>query len=321
MYTFSSIQLFSYSTIQLLIMEKFYSTCRTGTLFQVQKCCPKFAKTKIIKSQYTKAFVIACTNGNLKVAQWLLKTNVNIITRLSKDPFDFYDDGLGLGFNSLLRNVCNSGYITLAAWLYDNLYSKVKPMEKRNMILKRNLEDVFQIGIIEWIVSLPIKRIKLDCSQYFWTIMRNDKLELLQRIHSEKCIEIIPTMFYEACINQKMEFALWMRTINNNFYLELDDDGSIIRWRMLCIKDRLVIALEQNKDIKSFFSSKSRSKLTHNECHECHICYDDDIKYFLEYSCKHIFCINCSLINTSDRCPYCRRSWCLSESKLLINSN
>jgi hypothetical protein len=290
-------------------LYNFYAACCNGTLCQVKKLCPKFVKTKIIKSQYTKAFLFACANGNLKVTQWLLETNVNIIKKISEDPVFEYHRILSPG--NLLWTVCNNGFVNVATWLYDNVYCKIKPKANRINILKKNLKSSFRIEVIEWVLNLPIN---VDCSDYVRLAMLGNKLSLIQKMHFDKGMKITPWMFYLACDGQHIDIASWMVTIDENFSFVVDG-GIITSWKVISFKDRLLLTLEQKKDIRKYFDRTSRSLQT-----ECIICCDD-AKYFLEYNCKHIFCINCSLVATTQTCPYCRGQWSLSDAKLLISSS
>ena len=114
------------------------------------------------------------------------------------------------------------------------------------------------------------------------------------------------SVFTFACFNQRIELAEWLCTLNNLYYVKIENNR-IVNWK---IKKEIDDMIETNNKEKIIEKLKLNIvKITDT----CIICLNDACEEYIQTNCNHIYCYDCYIhwyyIEKNDkRCCYCSLS-------------
>jgi hypothetical protein len=249
-------------------------------------------------------FIYFCSNGNLKIAKFLLKINkfINISA---------YNEA---GF----IEACLNGHLEVAKWLLE-INPNISISAEKEIALF-NACDHDNLEVAKWLLEInPTIDISLFNKAFIYVFTKK-KLEIAKWL-----FEMNPTIdissfnqaFYLACSNGFLEGVKWLFEMNPNIDISAEDDRAFIiacennhfevaKWfSSICKKYKLIDfylkELPMNYEI-----SKSLNDV---EYKKCSICMEEDIS--IQTECKHNYCLECISLwysRNNTICPYCRQT-------------
>jgi hypothetical protein len=97
--------------------------------------------------------------------------------------------------------------------------------------------------------------------------------------------------------------AVWLASLCNDYYIDVNEYGHILEWKIKSDLDSLLENKEYDK-----IADKLNIKIE-DENDKCSICFSDNYNFIT--SCKHYFCFECFLIwyvkHNKTECCYCKQ--------------
>jgi hypothetical protein len=225
-------------------------------------------------------FIISCSTGNLRLAQWF---------------YSFANSNIHEQMNYAFIYSCSENYIDIAKWLYS---LGTVDIHADNDRLFKYICQTGMIDIAKWLYSLGNIDIHSDDEISFRLACMMNHIQLVKWLYSLGNINIGSNKneaFVRACEYQDVELAVWLLSKNPDEYKLCINSGKITGWQII----KQIIYLE-NKEV--------------DEILECPICFNN--KSNLITSCNHQFCKKCieyyvNKQTTSIKditCPFCRQS-------------
>lgn len=162
---------------------QFLNLCRTGDL---NTLIDKFNNNNFINIAYDNAFVTACHNGNLLVAQWLFKYI---------DPNTIIDINIYIDINRVFSYTCVNGHLHVAQWLLE-----IKP----SIVNSIWYDNAFRYACGNGHLLLAQFLVKIKPS-IINSIYYNDA-------------------FKWACLNDHLLIGQWLQSFNPYYYIIICDE-------------------------------------------------------------------------------------------------
>jgi ankyrin repeat protein len=172
--------------------EKFIRACEQGDLREAYyyfNKIPESVRSSYISADDFRPFRLACKNGHLDVARWLLrqKPNIDIFARN----------------NESFINACKNGHLNVAQWLYQKSI-------QRHQTIDISLEDGFAF-------REACGNGHLDVCQ--WLFQTDPSIDITARYNDA---------FERACMNRHLNVAQWLASLKPEYSIvdENSDDWS-----------------------------------------------------------------------------------------------
>lgn len=236
------------------IERKFQIACENGDLIKALNILDKNPTINIaVDDNY--AFLSACEEGHLKVAQWLYELNHKQVY----PPNNKFDNTFVLA--------CTGGHLEMAKWLFEISKNDNYPLESYLSLC--NETDLIEtcrwghIDIVEWLLEVRTNiNISANDEDPFRTACYGGYLDIAKLLLSKKPdinISILNDWAYRNCCkNNKVEVLKWLCTLNPfryEHYFDIDNNKNI--WYILknCDENMLLLlyALTNNGYANEFY--------------------------------------------------------------------
>ena len=204
--------------------EKFIRACEQGDLKEAQYYfdkIPESVRSSYISADDFRPFRLACKNGHLDVAQWLLyvKPNIDIFAR-NNEPF---------------VNACKNGHLNVAQWLY-----QVSIQRHQTIDISSEESVAFRKACING---------HLDVAQWLYRVVieRGQTIDITAHNHEA---------FLGSCSKGHLGVARWLTIIQDEYDIvdENSDD-----WSCRVLTDPKDIKWKKNKMLV-FLASQPREQ-------------------------------------------------------------
>ena len=255
----------------------FHEYCKSGNLLQAKLFYESNPDIDISAMEY--AFRVACANGHMDIAKWLLTVTPCINVR-AKDDYAF-------------RYACANGNIDVAKWL---LTVKLDiDISAQDDCAFRYAYAGGHLELAKWLLIVkPDIDISAENDYAFRWACENGHMDIAKWL-----LEIKPDInisayndfaFNWASKNGHMEVAKWLQPLNPDKYIVIIFNNEIVSYNI----------------IESPIIAKT-VQLSRESIADCNICMD--IKANILTDCKHQFCETCiqRWMQDNKTCPCCRQ--------------
>jgi ankyrin repeat protein len=266
-----------------------------------------------------QAFILACSNGHLKIAKWLHMLGADIHIRndhafilacygghLKIAKWLHNDSNINIGrINDAFIYSCKNGHFEITKWLH-SLGANINITDANTNIAVFALACYYNhIKIAKWLYSLGVN-IHANNEDAFIQSCSKGCLQIAKWLYSLKVdIHVENDMaFRKSCNEKQMKIVEWLCTIEPNYTYVIENNE--MKYKVNNGLDELY----QSKQYELFLAKLKISKNKSAIGDLCMICYDTH-QYMTITTCNHVMCIDCMYVyryaHGEYLCPYCRR--------------
>lgn len=270
------------------INQVFALYCKNGNIISAKKLY-EFSLTnekyKIdIHYDDDEAFMWGCWKGDMEIIQFVYDISQN-----ENSPINMH-----LQYEYAFRWNCDNNRLDIVKWLYEICLKNNSPVD-----IHINNETIFikscingNLDMVKWLYHISIEEHNII------------------NIHANN-----DEAFIESCKNKKYDLARWLCTLTDEYEIKINpysaNNKDEIFYKITNIKTELADALKMYNfdkineiyDRFSYIENCNEDTISERYAkHECPICYDENMIYFIKLGCTHIVCLYCFI--KMNKCYY-----------------